>query len=45
MFKLKGVIPPMITPFNLGGNLDIRSLEKLVTFLRDRVDGLYICGS
>jgi len=45
MFKLKGVVPPMITPFNLGGDLDIRSLEKLVTFLRDRVDGLYICGS
>jgi len=45
MFKLKGVIPPMITPFNREGNLDIKNLEKLVAFLRDRVDGLYICGS
>jgi len=45
MFKLKGVVPPMITPFNKEGNIDVESLEKLVTFLKDRVDGLYICGS
>jgi len=45
MFKLKGVVPPMITPFNKEGNLDIENLEKLVTFLKDKVDGLYICGS
>jgi len=45
MLKLKGVIPPMITPFNKEGNVDIENLEKLVTFLKDRVDGLYICGS
>jgi len=45
MFKLKGVVPPMITPFNREGNVDIENLEKLVAFLRDRVDGLYICGS
>jgi dihydrodipicolinate synthase/N-acetylneuraminate lyase len=45
MFKLKGVIPPMITPFDAKGNLDINNLEKLVGFLVDHVDGLYICGS
>ena len=45
MFKLKGVVPPMITPFDREGNVDIENLEKLVTFLRDRVDGLYLCGS
>ena len=45
MFKLKGVIPPMITPFDAKGNLDIHNLEKLVGFLVDHVDGLYICGS
>jgi len=45
MFKLKGVIPPMITPFDKEGNLDIESLEKLVAFLKDRINGLYICGS
>ena len=45
MFKLKGVVPPMITPFDKEENLDIESLEKLVTFLKDKVNGLYICGS
>jgi dihydrodipicolinate synthase/N-acetylneuraminate lyase len=45
MFKLKGVLPPMITPFDKEGNLDVENLEKLVTFLKDRVNGLYICGS
>jgi dihydrodipicolinate synthase/N-acetylneuraminate lyase len=45
MFKLKGVVPPMITPFDKEGNLDISNLEKLVNFLKERVNGLYICGS
>lgn len=45
MFKLKGVVPPMITPFDKEGNLDMKNLEELVSFLKDRVDGLYICGS
>ena len=45
MFKLKGVVPPMITPFTKDGNVDTESLKKLVTFLKDQVDGLYICGS
>lgn len=45
MFKLKGVVPPMITPFDQEGNVDISNLEKLVDFLKDNVNGLYICGS
>jgi len=45
MFKLKGVVPPMITPFTEEGDVDTESLKKLVTFLKDRVNGLYICGS
>jgi len=45
MFKLKGVVPPMITPFDKEGNLDTSNLEKLVDFLKERVNGLYICGS
>jgi dihydrodipicolinate synthase/N-acetylneuraminate lyase len=35
MFKLKGVVPPMITSFERKGNVDIENLEKLVTFLRE----------
>lgn len=45
MFKLKGVVPPMITPFTREGDVDTVQLEKLVAFLRENVDGLYICGS
>jgi len=45
MFKLEGVVPPMVTPFDKEGNIDIANLEKLVNFLKVRVNGLYICGS
>jgi dihydrodipicolinate synthase/N-acetylneuraminate lyase len=45
MFRLQGVVPPMITPFDREGNLDVENLEKLLDFLKDRVNGLFICGS
>jgi dihydrodipicolinate synthase/N-acetylneuraminate lyase len=45
MFRLSGVVPPMITPFDSKGNLDLAGLEKLLDYLKDRVHGLYICGS
>ncbi len=45
MFKMKGVVPPMITPFDKEGNLDTEGLEKLVLYLRDNVDGVFITGS
>jgi dihydrodipicolinate synthase/N-acetylneuraminate lyase len=45
MFKLQGVVPPMITPFDREGELDTPGLETLVAFLAQRVQGLYICGS
>lgn len=43
--KLFGVIPPMVTPFKENGDVDFEGLETLVHFLRDRVDGLFVCGS
>lgn len=45
MFRMKGVIPPMITPFKENGEVDYEGLVTLVTFLRDKVDGLFITGS
>ena len=30
MLKLKGVVPPLITPFDQAGNLDLANLEKLL---------------
>jgi len=45
MFKLKGVIPPMITPFDKQGNLDFVGIQRLVEYLSQHVHGLFICGS
>lgn len=45
MFKMKGVVPPMITPFCENGEVDYAALRTLVRFLKDRVDGLFITGS
>lgn len=45
MFRMKGVVPPMITPFTKEGDLDLPGLRKLVSYLRNEVDGLFICGS
>lgn len=45
MFKMKGVVPPMITPFKENGDLDKDGLKTLVGFLKNEVDGLFITGS
>jgi dihydrodipicolinate synthase/N-acetylneuraminate lyase len=45
MFKMKGVNPPMLTPFTEDGEVDYEGLQTLVSFLRDRVDGVFITGS
>lgn len=45
MFRMKGVIPPMITPFKENGDVDYEGLVTLVNFLKDKVDGLFITGS
>lgn len=38
MKKLKGVVPPMITPFDAEGRLDEYNLQKLVEYLSPKVD-------
>lgn len=45
MFKMRGVVPPMVTPFDESGNLDTDSLRLLVQFLRNHVHGLFVTGS
>ena len=45
MENLKGVIPPMITPFDKDGKVEFKELERLVEFLIQHVQGLFICGS
>ena len=45
MFKMKGIIPPMITPFDEYGEIDFKALDKLLDFLKERVNGVFITGS
>lgn len=45
MYRMKGVIPPMITPFLKNGDVDYQGLKTLVSFLKAQVDGLFITGS
>lgn len=43
--KLKGVIPPMITPFNEQDQLNEPALRRVVDFLFPHVHGYFICGT
>lgn len=45
MFRMKGVIPPMIVPFKESGEVDLDGLQVLTDFLKERVHGLFITGS
>lgn len=45
MFKMKGVVPPMIVPFLENGEVDYDSLKTLTAFLKENVDGLFVTGS
>ena len=45
MFRFKGVVPPMITPFREDGAVDLDGVKTLTRFLKERVDGLFITGS
>ena len=44
-YKMKGCIPPMITPFDKNGNVDEKALRALVRFLNGKVHGIFVCGS
>lgn len=45
MYKMKGCVPPMITPFKENGDLDEEGLRTLVKFLSENVHGVFINGS
>ncbi|MCK9223004.1 MAG: dihydrodipicolinate synthase family protein [Limnochordia bacterium] len=43
---IKGVIPPLVTPLDLDGKLDVASLQSLIQrLIQDGVDGLFLAGS
>ena len=43
--KLRGAIPPMITPFRKDGSLDEQAVVDVASFLAKHVHGLFICGT
>ena len=44
--QLKGIVPPVATPFTEAGDVDIASLESLIDFLiGGGVHGLFMLGS
>lgn len=43
--KVKGIFPPIITPFNENGQIDKRRFEELLEFWSKFVDGMFVCGS
>lgn len=45
MFTMKGVVPPLITPFDACGLVDYKSLDVLLDFLTGKVDGVFVTGS
>lgn len=45
MFKMKGVIPPVITPFYENGEVDYDGMKSLTAYLKNEVDGMFITGS
>lgn len=45
MKKMFGVVPPLVTAFRENGELDEDAQKVIVNFLKERVYGLFICGS
>lgn len=45
MFRMKGVIPSVVTPFQKNGEVDYEGVRKLAAFLKKNVDGMFITGS
>lgn len=45
MKKMFGVVPPLVTAFKENGELDENAQEVIVNFLKEKVYGLFVCGS
>ncbi len=43
--KVKGIFPPIITPFSEEGEIDKKRFEGLLEFWSKYVDGMFVCGS
>lgn len=43
--ELTGVIPPVLTAFDQKGNFDEKAQREIISFLIDKVQGFYPCGT
>ena len=43
--KISGIVPPLLTAFDEKGAFDERAQREIVSFLVDKVQGFYPCGS
>jgi dihydrodipicolinate synthase/N-acetylneuraminate lyase len=43
--KIHGIIPPMITAFDKNGSFDEKAQREIVSFLVNKVQGFYPCGT
>jgi len=45
VYKLHGIIPPLITPFTKDGQVYEKGIENILEFICDHINGLFLCGS
>jgi dihydrodipicolinate synthase/N-acetylneuraminate lyase len=43
--QVSGIVPPLITAFDRAGNVDESAQREVVAFLKQHVQGFYVCGS
>jgi len=43
--KISGIIPPLLTAFDKNGSFDEKAQRDIVSFLVDKVQGFYPCGT
>lgn len=43
--KIRGIIPPVITTFDKNGKFDEKAQREVISFLVDKVQGFYVCGT
>lgn len=42
---VRGIVPPVITAFDQKGNFDPKGQREIIAFLKQRVQGFFVCGS
>ena len=43
--EFRGIIPPVITPFDSHGKFDPKRMEDFLNFLKQKVMGMFVCGT